>query len=121
GLPRRVIGGCTDGSAPITSPPCEGQALFRGKPHCWSERQPSSLLAALPCFPRGCFASSGCLLNGKVFELRTSLELLSQPAGLRASACPGVTLLVAIFGGHLPTLHRASSAAPATACFAPKL
>src|SRR5262249_34416760 len=40
----------------------------------------SSLLAsALLCFPRGRFASSRCLLNGKVFELGTSLELLSQP------------------------------------------
>jgi hypothetical protein len=38
----------------------------------------SSLLAsALLCFSRGSFASSCCLLNSKVFELRTSLELLS--------------------------------------------
>jgi hypothetical protein len=38
----------------------------------------SSLLAsALLCFSRGSFASSCCLLNSKVFELRTCLELLS--------------------------------------------
>src|SRR5262245_25957881 len=76
---------------------------------------PRSLLAsAVLCFSRGSFASSRCLLNSKVFELRTGLELLSQPYGLRASACPGVTRLVAIFGGHLLAFHRASSAAPSS-------
>src|SRR5262245_10635126 len=74
---------------------------------------PRSLLAsAVLCFSRGSFASSRCLLNSKVFELRTGLELLSQPDGLRPSACPGVTLLVAIFDGHLFTLQPAPSAAP---------
>src|SRR5262245_19752055 len=81
----------------------------------------SSLLAsALPCFPRGRFARSRCLLNSKVFELRTSLELFSQPDRLCSSACPGITFLVSIFGGHLPAFHRASSAAPSTAYLAPK-
>src|SRR4249919_1514651 len=59
-------------------------------------------------FSRGRFARSRYFLNGKVFELRTSLELLSQPDGLRSSACPGVALLVSKFDRHLPALHRAS-------------
>jgi hypothetical protein len=54
-------------------------------------------------------------LNGKVLEFGASLQLLSQPDGLRSSACPGVSLFVAMFGGHLPALHRAS---PSTAYLA---
>src|SRR5262249_15331279 len=69
-----------------------------------------SLLAALLCFPRGSFARSRCLLNGKVFELRTSLELLAQPTGLRASTGPGVALFVAIFHGHFFAFQGASPA-----------
>jgi len=75
------------------------------------ERQPSSLLASALCFPRGSFARGRCLLNSEVFELRTSLELLAEPHGLRSSACPGVALLVAIFGGHFCTFQPASSSA----------
>jgi hypothetical protein len=74
-------------------------------------REASSLLAStLLCFPWGGFASSCCFLNGKVFELRSSLELLSQPHGLRSSACPGVTRFVTIFDGYLSAFHGASSA-----------
>src|SRR5262245_37405525 len=77
-------------------------------------RHPSSLLAsALLCFPRGSFASSGRPLNGKVFKLGASFEFLSEPYGLRSSACPGVTLLVAIFDGHLCAFQGASSASGA--------
>src|SRR5262249_49754927 len=83
--------------------------------------QTSSLFAALLRFFLGSFASNRCLLNRKVFELRPSLELLSQPYGLRSSACPGVALLIAIFDRHLLALHRASSASASTAYFSAKL
>jgi hypothetical protein len=49
-------------------------------------------------------------LNGKVFELRASLEFLSQLHGLRSSSGPSVAFLVAIFGGHLCAFQGASSA-----------
>jgi hypothetical protein len=66
----------------------------------------SFLASALLCFPRG----SRPLFNGEVFELRTSLDLLPQPHGLRSSAGPGVTLFVAIFDGYRSAFHGASSA-----------
>src|SRR5262245_23963633 len=53
-------------------------------------------------------------------KFSTSLDLLSQPYGLRPSASPGVTLLIAIFGGHLPAFHGASSAAAADLATEPR-
>src|SRR6516164_2211967 len=59
----------------------------------WFGRAHMLLFATtLLCLPRGSLASSRRLLNRKVFELRASLELLSQPHGLSASSGPGVSL-----------------------------
>jgi hypothetical protein len=63
--------------------------------------------------PTTSFTSCGGASYGKVVEFGASLELLSQPDGLRSSARPCVTLLVAIFGGHLCAFQGASSASVA--------
>jgi hypothetical protein len=55
--------------------------------------------------------------QNQIFELRASLELLSQPAGLSASSCPFVALLVAIFDRHFSAFQRASSSRPANGAF----
>jgi hypothetical protein len=47
-------------------------------------------------------------LNGKVFEFRTSLELLSQPDGLGSSSRPSVAGPIPVLDGDLPAFQAAS-------------
>jgi hypothetical protein len=44
-------------------------------------------------------------LNREVLELGTGFQFLSQPNRLRATPCPGVAFVVAVFDGDLATFE----------------
>jgi putative SOS response-associated peptidase YedK len=64
---------------------------------------PSLLASALLCSPSRRFARDDSLVDSEVFEFGTFFQFFTQPNGLGASSCPGVSLLVAVFDCDLAT------------------